>query len=107
MSAAADFTTLSLGAIRAELERAAGEADAAFGRLDRDQLNWRADATQWSVAQCLEHLVTSNQLMRAAAERGLDPASPRSVWQRLPGWPGMFGRLGGAGRHPVGYAFFA
>lgn len=93
MSVVVDFTTLSLGAIRAELERAAGEAAAAFGRLEHDQLNWRADRTQWSVAQCLEHLVTVNQLMRTAAERGLDPSAPRSLWQRLPVWPGMFGRM--------------
>lgn len=90
---ATDFTTLSLGDIRAELGRAAAEADAAFGRLDHPRLNWRAEAAQWSVAQCLDHLLTANQLMGAAAERGLDRSAPRSLWQRLPGWPGMFGRM--------------
>jgi hypothetical protein len=43
---------LTLADIRAGLEDVAQQAQTTFGRLDARQLNWRADATQWSIAQC-------------------------------------------------------
>jgi hypothetical protein len=87
-----DYTTLSLVEVRARLEDLARQAVATFGALDAGQLNWRPDAARWSVAQCLEHLVTANRLMLGAARDALDPARPRTLWQRLPVLPGMLGR---------------
>jgi hypothetical protein len=63
-----------------------------FGQLDARQLNWRPDAARWSVAQCFEHLLTANALMVRAADAALHGTGPRSVWRRLPGWPGFAGR---------------
>jgi hypothetical protein len=88
-----DYTTLALAEVRAALDAVALDAEATFGGLDVRQLNWRPDPTRWSVAQCLEHLLVSNTLMRRAAEDALNPARPRSLWQRLPVLPGVFGRL--------------
>ena len=88
-----DYTTLSLAQVQTGLDAVAADAQATFGRLDAQQLNWRPDATRWSVAQCLEHLLTANRLMVQAARDALDGAKPRSVWQRLPVTPGLFGRM--------------
>ena len=88
-----DYTALSLGEVRAGLDETAQQAEAMFGRLDARQLNWRPDDARWSVAQCVEHMVTANRLMMAAAEAALDDAQPRTVWQRLPVLPGIFGRM--------------
>jgi hypothetical protein len=87
-----DYTTLSLAEVRSELDVMARDTLATFSNLDARQLNWRPDATRWSVAQCLEHLLTANRLMFKAAEVALDDTQPRSVWQRLPILPGIFGR---------------
>lgn len=88
-----DYATLSLSDVRSGLESVAREAEATFGGLDATRLNWRPDATRWSVAQCFDHLVTANRLMVRAAEDALNDASPRTVWQRLPILPGVLGPL--------------
>jgi hypothetical protein len=88
-----DYTTLSLAEVRPELDAIAREAQDAFGRLDARQLNWRPDAARWSVAQCFDHLVTANGMMLQAAEDALAGARPRTVWERLPFLPALFGRM--------------
>ena len=88
-----DYTTISLADVRTELDEIARDAQMTFGALDARQLNWRADATRWSVAQCFEHLLTANRLMFNAADNALDVSGRRTVWQRVPVLPGMFGRM--------------
>jgi hypothetical protein len=88
-----EYTTLTLAQVRAGLDAIPADVQAAFGRLDARQLNWRPDATKWSVAQCLEHLLAANRVMVQAAQHGLDETQPRTFWQRLPGLPRLWGRL--------------
>jgi len=88
-----DYTRLSPSEIRDELQRIGDNARDAFGSLDARQLNWKPDPSRWSVAQCLEHLVTADRLMTEAASRALDPASPRTIWQRLPFLPALLGTM--------------
>ena len=88
-----DYARLSVADIRGELERISDTARQAFGSLDPRQLNWKPDASRWSIAQCIEHLATTDRLMSEAAARALDPASPRTLWQRLPFVPGLIGTM--------------
>jgi hypothetical protein len=88
-----DYTTLTLTEVKAGLADVARDVERMFGPLSARQLNWRPDATRWSVGQCLEHLLTTNRLMFVQADHALDPAHPRTVWQRLPGLPALFGKL--------------
>jgi hypothetical protein len=88
-----DYTTLSLAELRIALDDVARDAQVTFGGLDARQLNWRPDATRWSVAQCFEHLLAANGLMLRASEDALNPAQPRTIWQRAPFLPGFFGRM--------------
>ena len=87
-----DYTTLPLAHVQAGLDAVAADTQSTFGALDARQLNWRPDATRWSVAQCFEHLLTANRLMVQSAQAALD-GTPRSVWQRLPVLPRLFGRM--------------
>jgi hypothetical protein len=87
------YPTLTLGEITIALEDAARQAADSFGGLDAGQINWRPDAARWSVAQCLEHLLTANGLMRAAADEVMKTGAAPSLWQRLPVWPGLMGRM--------------
>jgi hypothetical protein len=87
-----DYVTLPLSAVRRAIDDVARDAQATFGGLDVARLNWRPDERRWSVAQCFEHLLSTNRLMLQAADDALrNPA--RTVWQRLPVLPGVFGRL--------------
>jgi hypothetical protein len=88
-----DYATLSLADVRAGLDAITRETQATFGGLDARQLNWRPDATPWSVAQCFEHLLLANRLMLQAAEAALNDAAPRTLWRRVPGLPGVLGRM--------------
>ena len=88
-----DFTNLSLAEVVTELDAIARDTQSLFGRLDERQLNWRRDATTWSVAQCFDHLLSANREMFQAVDAALDSARPRTVWQRLPILPGVFGRM--------------
>jgi hypothetical protein len=87
------YTQLPLPEIASEFAAMARDTRATFGTLDALQLNWRPDDSRWSVAQCFEHLLTSGELVVAAADRALDPAARPTIWQRLPVLPGVNGRL--------------
>jgi hypothetical protein len=50
-----DYTRLPLRSVQDELAGAARETADAFGALDVRRLNWRPDATRWSVGQCFDH----------------------------------------------------
>jgi|SRR5215471_1211098 len=88
-----DYTKLSLTEVRSGLQDMMRQTQATFGAYDARQVNWRPDATRWSVAQCFEHLLTTGNLIRRAAEVALNGTEPRSIWQRLPILPRVTGRL--------------
>ena len=88
-----DYTKLTIDRIPSELERTAADVRASFGPLDARQLNWRPGGETWSVAQCIEHLVHSNREMCRAIHAASDPAHEKSVWQRLPLLPRVYGRM--------------
>ena len=87
-----EYTTLSLADVAVALDDVSDDVQSTFGGLDVRQLNWRPDATRWSVAQCLEHLLAANRLMVASATAVLEDG-PTSIWQRVPVIPGLFGRM--------------
>jgi hypothetical protein len=87
-----NYTRLSLLEVTRELEGLARDVESTFGRLDAQQLNWKPDATRWSVAQCFEHLLIADRLMLQSAEDALR-AGPRNLWQRVPLLPRLWGRM--------------
>jgi DinB family protein len=86
-----DYTSLSLADVGTMLDAVAWDAQSVFGRLDERQLNWRPDRVRWSVAQCFDHLLNVNREMLQAVDAATDDARQRTVWQRLPVLPGVFG----------------
>ena len=55
----------------------------------RDQLNWRPAPGQWSVGQCLEHLLISNRVYLPPIAKALEGRTKSRVEDVTPGW---FGR---------------
>ena len=88
-----DYASLSLAEVRAGLENVAHDVQQTFGSLDTRQLNWRPDASHWSVAQCFEHLLATNRMMSQAGDDALSGRAPKTIWHRLPFWPRLFGPL--------------
>src|SRR5215831_12004146 len=85
-----NYTKLSLGEIQTAIADVAYDVRGTFGDLDERQLNWRPDPTRWSIAQCFDHLVRGNELLLAAAETALN-APPKTMWQRVPVLPTVYG----------------
>src|SRR5688500_11734863 len=93
MGVVTNYTTLSLAEIAAEFSEIARDAQSVCGILDGHQLNWKPDATRWSVAQCFDHLLNTNRAMFQSMDAALDGSHPPTVWQRLPMLPRLFGPI--------------
>lgn len=88
-----DYTSLSLSEVEGEFAAIARDTQSVFGILDEQQLNWRRDATSWSVAQCFDHLLNINREMFQAIDAAIGGSPPPTLWQRLPLLPRVFGLM--------------
>lgn len=88
-----DYTKLTFGESIALMERVSAEVRSDLDSLSTDQLNWRPGPKQWSIGECLEHLITTNDLYSAIAESVLATQHRRPFLSRFPGYAGMCGRL--------------
>jgi hypothetical protein len=75
------------------LTKVSDEAQAAFGQLSAEQLNWRPHEKGWSIGQCLEHIVITNEQFYPEFEK-LAGGSRRNsfieTWSPLTGFFGRF-----------------
>jgi DinB superfamily len=76
-----------------ELKAIGEEARETFGGLSRRQLNWRPGAEQWSVGQCFEHLIKTNQSFFPTLERLARGERKSGTWERLSPFSGFFGKM--------------
>jgi DinB superfamily len=88
-----NYQTLTTTQIFEEAEAIAGDARTLFGNLNEQQLNWKPDSSSWSVAQCLDHLVTINREYFPIFDRILKGEYRKAMLHRLPILPGILGRL--------------
>lgn len=72
---------------------AADDAKALFGGLSERQLNWKPNAESWSVGQCLNHLIVTNELEFPAIEAALKNGYRNPFWGRIGFLPGYFGKM--------------
>ncbi len=85
-------TQLTLPQIFTEAEAIARDAQSTFGHLNAEQLNWKPSADQWSVAQCLDHLISANRaLFFLAFDQTINGTKQTTFIERLPLLPGFFG----------------
>lgn len=85
---------------RAEVEkleqdvRAIGEnAKREFGMLSKDQLNWKPAPDRWSVAQCFDHLITTNVAYFPVLESIAKGEKRTTLVERLPILPKLWAKL--------------
>jgi hypothetical protein len=76
-----------------QLHAVTTDVESAFGALTADQLNWKPDASQWSIAQCLEHLIVINGSYFPVFERIERGQFTPTLKERLPLLPRVFGPL--------------
>jgi hypothetical protein len=64
-----DYLTAKLPDLITEANNVAAEAKSTFGGLTPTRLNWKPSPERWSVAQCFDHLLTSNKGLLSAYRR--------------------------------------
>jgi hypothetical protein len=87
------YTQLTLPQIFDEADAIARDVQFAFGHLNAEQLNWKPSANSWSVAQCLNHLMSANREMLPAFDKAIGGTVKARFFERVPFLPGLFGRM--------------
>ncbi len=77
----------------AEADSIARDVINRFGGLTFEQLNWKPSAQQWSIGQCLDHLITANLLYFPVLHEIASRSKRATLWERVPLLPGLFGRM--------------
>ena len=76
-----------------EARAIAQDAQKIFGHLNKEQLNWKPNADQWSVAQCFEHLIVINSSYFPRIDKIENAKYKPSLQERLPLLPRFFGSM--------------
>ncbi len=84
---------MSLPELVNEAEAIARDVQSTFGQLTAEQLNWKPNADSWSVAQCLDHMIAANGQMLSAFDPVINGTKQTTFIERLPVWPGLWGRM--------------
>ena len=66
-----------------QLRAATNEAREAFGALTAEQLNWKPSSSEWSVGQCVEHLMKTNGSYFTTLEEVARGSRKSTVWERF------------------------
>jgi len=76
-------------------------AEGLAARVTDEEFHWQPDeGRRWSIAQCLDHLATINELYTAAIREGVKVARARGWKRRGPAMPSFFGRKFVASQEP-------
>jgi hypothetical protein len=76
-----------------KLEDVSRSAESGFGTLTPGQLNWKPSDNQWSIAQCLDHIIVSNETYYPQLEKIISGKWKNSLWQNMPYLHKMWGKI--------------
>jgi|SRR5690606_8605114 len=79
--------------VTSSLTNIAQDAEARFGELTAEQLNWKPDLGRWSVAQCFDHLITTQTFYFPVLDRLASGSYSPTAWERYSPFSGLFGRM--------------
>ncbi len=87
-----NYQTADLPSLIAAVNKVAADTTSTFGPLSPLQLNWKPSPERWSLAQCFDHLLTTNKGYFPAVD-GVLAGKKQTFWQSMPGLPGLGGKL--------------
>jgi len=77
--------------IASAIEQISKDVSDSFGGLSEEQLNWKPAPESWSVGQCLDHLIKSNEEFFPELEAIASGTRKNSLWQN---WSPLSGIAG-------------
>jgi len=77
----------------AEPEQISAIAENTFRGLNSEQINWKPNADGWSVGQCFEHLIKTNELFYDELDKIAAGSRTNSVLETYSPLSGLFGNL--------------
>lgn len=89
-----------LPSLSRQLESVTTDVEREFKNLSAEQLNWKPSAEEWSIGQCLDHLVKTNTPFFPDLDQIIKGEKKSTVWEKLPFLPKLFGRLIVNGTNP-------
>ena len=79
--------------VTTEMQKIAVDARDSFGAMSEDQLNWKPRADGWSVGQCLEHLILTNEKFYPEMDKLAAGTRKNSFIENWSPFSGFFGRF--------------
>ena len=76
-----------------ELQVISDEAQKTFGHFSAEQINWKPSAEGWSVGQCFEHLIKTNELFYVELEKIAEGSRKNSFLEKYSPLSSFFGNL--------------
>lgn len=76
-----------------ELQSISADAQEFFGNLSAAQINWRPSAEGWSIGQCFEHLIKSNELFYDELDKIASGSRKNSLLETFSPLSGLFGNI--------------
>lgn len=67
-----------------ELEKIVENAKETFGSLSAEQINWKPSEKVWSVGQCFEHLIVTNNLYFPNIQKVIDGRHRNNFYSKIP-----------------------
>jgi hypothetical protein len=81
-----------IGGVATQLESVSEDIKKNFGSLSPGQLNWKPAPESWSIAQCLDHLIRSNEEFYPELDKLAAGTRKNTFWQN---WSPLSGIAGG------------
>ena len=75
-----------------EVEKVIAKARTDFSHLTYEQLNWKPNANDWSVGQCLDHLAQSASVYEPLFNGLINKNRSSNFWRSVPFLPKLFGK---------------
>jgi DinB superfamily len=76
-----------------KLEAVSRSVESDFGSLTPEQLNWKPSTGTWSIGQCLDHIIVSNETYYPQLEKIISGKWKNSLWQNMAFLPKMWGKI--------------
>ncbi len=76
-----------------ELQAISENALKTFGGLSGEQINWKPNAEGWSVGQCFDHLIKSNEAFDPQFQEFASANRKHTFWQSYSPLTGFFGNF--------------